>query len=216
MRSEETGAEWQVWPEPESVAPGSVQETGSYFFELCDAPDAGAAELLIDDIPLEALRIRTADSARWRWLPGFHAGTVEAELRLRGQIPRRFEIVTDPDRRKLSRYEFEVMVREFSTIRLRCYPLVASVRAWRVALAAGLRRSRASNSCVRELKSSKPSLLPSLAARGTCLWLRKFSCRITVRAAQLVPKCCGHFGRDAFCGRPRVKRRSRRRSRHSA
>jgi len=112
IRSERTGATWQVWPEPEAMGSGSVQETGSYLFELRDAPDAGAAELLIDDRPLEALRAAASDTARWRWSPGFHAGTVEAELRLPSCNPRRFEVITDPDLRKLTREDFDCMVRE--------------------------------------------------------------------------------------------------------
>jgi hypothetical protein len=111
IRSETTGTAWRVWPEPEAAVPGSIQETGSYLFELQDAPDAAAAELLIDDRPLEALRAAPG-CARWRWSPGFHAGTVDAELRLPGANPRRFEIVTDPDIRKLTREDFDGMVRE--------------------------------------------------------------------------------------------------------
>lgn len=112
MRSESTGAAWRVWPEPEDMAPGSVQETGSYLFELRDCGLAAEADLLIDDVTLEALRSPAPDTARWRWSPGFHAGIVEAELRLPGQTPKRFEIVTDPDRRKLTRDDFDTMVRE--------------------------------------------------------------------------------------------------------
>jgi len=112
IRSDASGPSWRVWPDPEPTAPGAVQETGSYLFELHDAPEAAAADLLIDDHPLEALRSRTPDTARWRWSPGFHAGTVEAELRLSGSTPRRFEIVTDPDLRKLTRDDFDAMVRE--------------------------------------------------------------------------------------------------------
>src|ERR1700747_2830777 len=97
IRSEATGAGWTVWPDAEPAPAGFVQETGSYLFELRDAPEAGSAELLIDDRPLEAFRSPARDVARWRWSPGFHAGTVEAELRLQGSNPRRFEIVTDPD-----------------------------------------------------------------------------------------------------------------------
>jgi hypothetical protein len=37
---------------------------------------------------------------------------VEAELKLMGTVPKRFEIITDPDRRKLTRNEFDTMVRE--------------------------------------------------------------------------------------------------------
>lgn len=112
IRSEATGAAWQVWPDPEPAAPGAVQETGSYLFELSGAAEAGAADLLIDDQPLEALRASATAAARWRWQTGFHAGTVEAELRLPGSNPRRFEIVTDPDVRKLTRDDFDAMVRE--------------------------------------------------------------------------------------------------------
>jgi hypothetical protein len=111
MRSEETGAAWRVWPDPEPVAAGLVHETGRYLFELRNSADAATADLLIDDVRLEALRA-AADTARWRWSPGFHAGLVEAELRVPGQTPRRFDVVTDPDRRKLTRDDFDAMVRE--------------------------------------------------------------------------------------------------------
>jgi hypothetical protein len=112
MRSETTGEEWRVWPDPEEIAQGAVHETGSYLFVLHDSCGAEAADLLIDDFPLEALRAHAPDTARWRWSPGFHAGSVEAELRVPGQMPRRFEVVTDPDQRKLTRDGFDAMVRE--------------------------------------------------------------------------------------------------------
>ena len=112
MVSESTGAAWRVWPDPEAVASGVIHEAGSYLFELRGTADAAGADLVIDDTPLEALRAPVADAARWRWSPGFHAGLVEAELRIPGNAPRRFEIITDPDRRKLARAEFDVMVQE--------------------------------------------------------------------------------------------------------
>ncbi|QYA11889.1 DUF2357 domain-containing protein [Rhizobium sp. AB2/73] len=112
MRSETTGEAWRVWPDPEAVAPGLVHETGSYLFELHSSGAAATADLLVDDVPLEALRTQTPDTARWRWSPGFNAGTIEAELRMPAQAPRRFEIVTDPDQRKLTRDDFDAMVRE--------------------------------------------------------------------------------------------------------
>ncbi|ARS71067.1 DUF2357 domain-containing protein [Sinorhizobium meliloti] len=112
MRNETTGETWRVWPDPDAVAPGTVHETGSYLFELHGSGAAATADLLIDDVPLEALRAQTPDTARWRWSPGFHAGTIEAELRMSGHAPRRFEVVTDPDQRKLTRDDFDAMVRE--------------------------------------------------------------------------------------------------------
>jgi hypothetical protein len=112
IHNERTGAAWRVWPDPEPAAPGAVHETGNYLFELKGSSDAATADLLIDDVALEALRALTPDTARWRWSPGFHAGTVEAELRLCGHAPQRFEVVTDPDQRKLTRDDFDCMVRE--------------------------------------------------------------------------------------------------------
>ncbi len=112
MRSETTGEAWRVWPDPEAVAPGVVHETGTYLFELRSSGAAATADLLVDDVPLEALRAQTPDTARWRWSPGFHAGTIEVELHMSGQTPRRFEVVTDPDQRKLTRDDFDAMVRE--------------------------------------------------------------------------------------------------------
>ncbi|MDR3529326.1 MAG: DUF2357 domain-containing protein [Rhodopila sp.] len=112
LRDEATRKAWRVWPDPEPVPPGRVHETGSYLFELHDCPEGADAALLIDDIDLEGLRPSGAAVARWRWAPGFHAGAVEAELRVPGAPPRRFEVVTDPDRRKLTRDDFDAMVRE--------------------------------------------------------------------------------------------------------
>jgi len=85
---------------------------GRYLFELHGHKTGREAVLLIDDAPLEALRPSGGAVARWRWEPGFHAGTVEAELRIPGEGPRRFEVITDPDLRKLTRDDFDTMVRE--------------------------------------------------------------------------------------------------------
>jgi hypothetical protein len=106
------GPEWQVWPEQDAIPSGAIRESARYLFELRNCSDAAAADLFIDDLPLEALRTRQADVARWRWSPGFHAGAVEAALRLPGAGIRRFQITTDPDLRKLTRDDFNEMVRE--------------------------------------------------------------------------------------------------------
>lgn len=112
IQAEGGGPAWQVWPVPDAVPPGAVREGASYLFELRDSDDALAADLLIDDVPAEALRSRQPRVARWRWQPGFHAGVVEAVLRVPGIGTRRFEITTDPDLRKLTRDDFDGMVRE--------------------------------------------------------------------------------------------------------
>ncbi|GMV68596.1 MAG: hypothetical protein AMXMBFR76_10350 [Pseudomonadota bacterium] len=112
IQAEGGGPAWQVWPVPDAVPPGAVREGASYLFELRDSDDALAADLLIDDAPVEALRSRQPRVARWRWQPGFHAGMVEAVLRVPGVGTRRFEVTTDPDLRKLTRDDFDAMVRE--------------------------------------------------------------------------------------------------------
>lgn len=112
IQAEGGGPAWQVWPVPDAVPPGTVREGASYLFELRDSDDALAADLLIDDEPVEALRSRETRNARWRWQPGFHAGMVEAVLRVPGIGTRRFEVTTDPDLRKLTRDDFDTMVRE--------------------------------------------------------------------------------------------------------
>ena len=40
LRDEKTREAWRIWPDPQVVPAGRVQETGSYLFELHDAPDA--------------------------------------------------------------------------------------------------------------------------------------------------------------------------------
>lgn len=94
------------------MPPGAVREGASYLFELRECDNALEADLLIDDLPAEALRSRQSRVARWRWQPGFHAGMVEAVLRVPGAGSRRFEVTTDPDLRKLTRDDFDAMVRE--------------------------------------------------------------------------------------------------------
>ncbi len=112
IRAESGGSAWQIWPVPEAVPPGSVREGASYLFELRDSEDALEADLLIDDARIEALRCREPGEARWRWQPGFHAGMVEAVLRSPSIGTRRFEVTTDPNLRKLTRDDFDAMVRE--------------------------------------------------------------------------------------------------------
>ena len=112
IRDERTARRWRVWPDAESIPSGRVREKGNYLFELNESQGASGADLLIDDAPLEALRAKDPETTRWRWSPGFHAGTVEAELHLPGIGRRRFEVITDPDLRKLTRGDFDEMVRE--------------------------------------------------------------------------------------------------------
>lgn len=102
---------WRVWPQPEAIPSGAITEAGDHLFELSGASDAERADLFIDDVPLEALRTHDATVARWRWGPGFHAGTADCRLRLAGRT-HQFELILDPASRKLTREAFDTMVRE--------------------------------------------------------------------------------------------------------
>lgn len=106
-----SGPGWQVWPSSDPIPAGAISEAGDYLFELKGQPGAGEADLYVDDVPLEALRTRDADTARWRWSPGFHAGMAECRLRVAGRSFR-FEVVLDPAERKLTRDAFDTMVRD--------------------------------------------------------------------------------------------------------
>ena len=112
IQAEAGGPAWRVWPDAEMIPGGAVREAASYIFELRDADAAVDADLFIDDMPVEALRSRHACVAKWRWAPGFHAGVVEAVLHLPGVGTRRIDVTTDPDLRKLTRDDFDAMVRE--------------------------------------------------------------------------------------------------------
>jgi len=116
IRNEEPGqSQFVVWPASESIPAGWVAETRNYTFELVGVEDDRLYDLFIDDLPLEALRSPSQDVARWRWTPGFHAGVVQVRLeRTRIKIAE-FELTTDPDLRKITRTEFDLMLREILT-----------------------------------------------------------------------------------------------------
>ena len=112
LLSPQTGEVWTLWPLAEFLPAGTVQEQREYFFELRNTTAALTANLFIDGLALEALRPPDMTTARWRWSPGFYAGSVELRLERPGFRPQTVEIVTDPDLRKLTRDEFDRMVRD--------------------------------------------------------------------------------------------------------
>jgi len=99
--AEGTGRAWQVWPETEPLPAAAIQEGGQYLIELRNIADPLAADLFLDDLPVDALRPPGPDIARWRWSPGFHAGSLEVRLELGQGRRHRFPIITDPDLRKM-------------------------------------------------------------------------------------------------------------------
>lgn len=112
IQDENGGPAWQVWPSPDPVPLGAVREGASYLFELRDNDAAQDIDLFIDDTPVDALRCRQPRMAKWRWQPGFHAGVVEVVLSIPESGRHSFDITTDPDLRKLTRDDFDTMVRE--------------------------------------------------------------------------------------------------------
>jgi hypothetical protein len=101
----------QVWPVQRSNE-ATIMESRDYIFEMRGVEDVWTVELLLDDIPAEALRPPDPRTARWRWSPGFYSGGVDVSIKMRGKPTIRFELVTDPDARKLTRNAFEIMIRD--------------------------------------------------------------------------------------------------------
>lgn len=102
---------YRVWPTPEPIPEGVVQEARDHLIELRDADGADKAELTVEGVALQALRTGSPDAGRWVWSPGFNAGVAEAELRIRGRtVP--LELVTDPAVGKATRDAFDRMVGE--------------------------------------------------------------------------------------------------------
>lgn len=107
-----TGSEIQIWPGAESAIEGTIQEGKNYILEMRNIADPESSDLFIDDIQLDALRSPNRSTARWQWSPGFYAGSVDIRLTYVDGHEDRFDLVTDPDLRKLTRNDFDLMVRE--------------------------------------------------------------------------------------------------------
>lgn len=100
---------YRVWPSPEPVPEGAIQEARDHVLELRGAEGGDRAEFAVEGVTLQALRSRSPDSARWVWSPGFNVGVAEAELRIRGRTVT-VELVTDAAAGKASREAFDGMV----------------------------------------------------------------------------------------------------------
>lgn len=103
---------WKLWPKCEHIPAGAIRENQSYTFELTGISDPDVCELTISDQRLEPLRSIGGTTARWRWVQGFHAGTAEAELSTSKSQRHAIELIFDADQRKLTRSDFDTMVRE--------------------------------------------------------------------------------------------------------
>jgi hypothetical protein len=121
-----------LWPVGSEIPVGFFEEQNAYFFELWNSSDRAEAELLIDGSRLSRDFPRGLPIVRWRWDIGFHAGEIELELEISGTI-HRLTVVTDPDRRKLTRQHFDLMVAQ---ILEDTFALLA-LSSFRIGIAAG-------------------------------------------------------------------------------
>ena len=102
-----------IWPGECICEAGTIEESRTYIFELRNPQDPLKAHLFIDDQKLRRDILDTPLRVQWEWNVGFHAGEVEVVIQL--EHPRnaiRKVLVTDPDRRKLTREQFDTMIRQ--------------------------------------------------------------------------------------------------------
>ena len=102
----------EAWPDTSQLEKQSIEEAGKYIFCLQDITAPRRSELYLNAERLEPLRSPDNTTALWKWEPGFHAGEVEVFLQLAPGETVQFELVTDPDERKLTRERFTTMVEE--------------------------------------------------------------------------------------------------------
>jgi hypothetical protein len=93
------------------IPPGVIQENACHVLELTDLDNPDGASLEIEGVAPKALRNPSPRTAKWEWAVGFHAGTVELDAMGDGRSFRTTAVL-DPDLRKLSRADFELMVFE--------------------------------------------------------------------------------------------------------
>lgn len=102
-----------IWPLTSgNPAAGLIQENIRYCFELSDIADPDNAQLYIDDLPLEALRSPNRTTARWAWTPEFYAGQIRLRISYPPAHQAEMDLMVDPDVAKLTRNEFDSMVRD--------------------------------------------------------------------------------------------------------
>lgn len=90
---------------------GFISEAREYVIEV-RGDKVDDLDLSIDETPLLALRSPTDSVARWLWSPGFYAGIIELRFSRNGKVIWSNQVTLDPDVAKLTRNEFDQMVRE--------------------------------------------------------------------------------------------------------
>lgn len=101
---------YRLYPDAEQIPSGTLTERQRVYFHLeGDGFEIFRVELSVDDEPLER-SARSDSHARWSWQIGFHAGTAIVRLSGATPVPLELEVITDPDRAKLTRSEYAIMV----------------------------------------------------------------------------------------------------------
>lgn len=104
------GRRFNLFPIQEPIPPGTIGENSDVTFCLEGGiPDVFRVDLTVDDRILPRVAL-SRQSVRWTWDVGFNAGLAEVRLTGCSPGPVVFELVTDPDRAKLTRDEFNQMV----------------------------------------------------------------------------------------------------------
>lgn len=99
----------QIWPSSGPLPQGFLCENREFIFELRGVTEPDSIDLFIDDLPATPLRCGPG-TARWSWFPGFYAGSIEVRLE-RTRIPfLQTNLTIDPDKAKLTREDFDLMV----------------------------------------------------------------------------------------------------------
>lgn len=102
-----------IWPPSGQTLPhGLIEEAKDYCFELREVDDPDSADLYIDDQPLQALRNPNENTAKWSWSPKFYAGQIRIRLYETSSGNVDVDLVVDADQAKLTRDEFDTMLRD--------------------------------------------------------------------------------------------------------
>jgi hypothetical protein len=104
----------EVWPSPSSIGSGLLTEGQTYWWRLRgDSIDVFRADLKVNGASLA--RDAVSETEAWfAWTLGYNSGLADVELRGVGGGNRSMQVVVDPDRAKLTRQHFRLMLRDIA------------------------------------------------------------------------------------------------------
>jgi hypothetical protein len=133
---EQKSGRLELYPDLDPGIADLLQEASEYLIDIEDIHNPEQAELLFDDVRLEALRSPRPQVGRWVWKVGFYSGVVEFTLVRSDGKHTEFRVSVSPDSKKLHDDQFDTMLRN---IREDTYELF-QMSGYRRAFAAGTRR----------------------------------------------------------------------------